>query len=52
MFLVDDVSSGRAAHDPPAQRQRAGMHVPIGDGTFRSTSITAYLGNGGALERA
>jgi site-specific recombinase XerD len=30
----------------------AGIHVPIGNHTFRATGITAYLGNGGALEHA
>jgi hypothetical protein len=36
-------------------RQRAataGIHAPIGNHTFRATGITAYLGNGGALEHA
>ena len=28
----------------------AGIHAPIGNHTFRATGITAYLGNGGALE--
>jgi hypothetical protein len=26
--------------------------APIGNHTFRATAITAYLGNGGALEHA
>jgi hypothetical protein len=26
--------------------------APIGNHTFRATGITAYLGNGGALEHA
>ncbi len=30
----------------------AGIHAPIGNHTFRATCITAYLGNGGALEHA
>jgi integrase/recombinase XerD len=30
----------------------AGIHAPIGNHTFRATVITAYLGNGGALEHA
>jgi integrase len=30
----------------------AGIHAPIGNHTFRATGITAYLGNGGALEHA
>jgi len=30
----------------------AGIHAPIGSHTFRATGITAYLGNGGALEHA
>jgi len=30
----------------------AGVHAPIGNHTFRATGITAYLGNGGALEHA
>jgi site-specific recombinase XerD len=30
----------------------AGIHAPIGNHTFRATGITAYLSNGGALERA
>ena len=30
----------------------AGIMTPIGNHTFRATGITAYLGNGGALERA
>jgi site-specific recombinase XerD len=30
----------------------AGIMVPIGNHTFRATGITAYLGNGGALEHA
>ena len=46
-----DVSGGRLAHDPPASCA-AGIHAPIGNHTFRATGITAYLGNGGALEHA
>jgi integrase len=30
----------------------AGIYAPIGNHTFRATGITAYLGNGGALEHA
>lgn len=30
----------------------AGIHAPIGNHTFRTTGITAYLSNGGALEHA
>jgi len=30
----------------------AGIHAQIGNHTFRATGITAYLGNGGALEHA
>jgi integrase len=30
----------------------AGVHAPIGNHTFRATGITAYFGNGGALEHA
>ena len=30
----------------------AGIMAPIGNHTFRATSITAYLGNGGVLEPA
>jgi integrase len=30
----------------------AGIFAPIGNHTFRATGITAYLGNGGALEHA
>lgn len=30
----------------------AGITAPIGNHTFRATGITAYLGNGGALEHA
>jgi len=30
----------------------AGIQAPIGNHTFRATSITAYLSNGGALEYA
>ncbi len=30
----------------------AGIHAPIGNHTFRAIGITAYLGNGGALEHA
>ena len=30
----------------------AGILAPIGNHTFRATGITAYLGNGGALEHA
>jgi site-specific recombinase XerD len=30
----------------------AGISAPIGNYTFRATGITAYLGNGGALEHA
>ena len=30
----------------------AGIMTPIGNHTFRATGITAYLGNGGALEHA
>ncbi len=30
----------------------AGIHAQIGNHTFRATGITAYLGNGGALENA
>jgi len=30
----------------------AGIHAPIGNHTFRATGITAYFGNGGALEHA
>jgi integrase len=30
----------------------AGIHAPIGNHTYRATGITAYLGNGGALEHA
>ena len=30
----------------------AGIHAPIGNHSFRATGITAYLGNGGALEHA
>jgi len=30
----------------------AGIMTPIGNHTFRPTGIPAYLGNGGALERA
>ena len=30
----------------------AGIAAPIGCHTFRAPGITAYLGNGGALERA
>ena len=30
----------------------AGIIAPIGNHTFRATGITAYLGNGGALEHA
>jgi site-specific recombinase XerD len=30
----------------------AGINAPIGNHTFRATGITAYLGNGGALEHA
>lgn len=30
----------------------AGIQAPIGNHTFRATGITAYLGNGGALEHA
>jgi site-specific recombinase XerD len=30
----------------------AGIHTPIGNHSFRATGITAYLGNGGALEHA
>jgi site-specific recombinase XerD len=30
----------------------AGIHALIGNHTFRATGITAYLGNGGALEHA
>jgi site-specific recombinase XerD len=30
----------------------AGIHARIGNHTFRATGITAYLGNGGALEHA
>ena len=30
----------------------AGIHSPIGCHTFRATGITAYLANGGSLEKA
>jgi site-specific recombinase XerD len=30
----------------------AGIAAPIGNHTMRATGITAYLGNGGALEHA
>jgi site-specific recombinase XerD len=30
----------------------AGIMAPTGNHTFRATGITAYLGNGGALEHA
>jgi integrase len=30
----------------------AGIHAPIGNHSMRATGITAYLGNGGALEHA
>jgi integrase len=36
-------------------RRRAaavGIHAPIGNHSFRAMGITAYLGNGGALEHA
>jgi hypothetical protein len=37
----------------PLPRQAAtGVHALIGSHTFRATSITAYLANGGALEHA
>jgi site-specific recombinase XerD len=32
--------------------EAAGIHASIGNHTFRATGITAYLGNGGALEHA
>ena len=34
------------------RRAAAGINAPIGNHTFRATGITAYLGNGGALEHA
>jgi hypothetical protein len=34
------------------RRAAAGIMAPIGNHTFRATGITAYLGNGGALEHA
>jgi site-specific recombinase XerD len=34
------------------RRAAAGIHAPIGNHTFRAADITAYLGNGGALEHA
>jgi len=41
----------RLAHDPPARR--GGWHSrPDRQHSFRATGITAYLGNGGALEHA
>ena len=52
----------RLTHQPMAQpdawrmiRKRAaaaGILTPIGNHSFRATGITAYLGNGGALEHA
>ena len=50
--------SGRAMGQPDAWRMIrrraavAGITAPIGNHTFRATGITAYLGNGGALEHA
>jgi hypothetical protein len=38
------------AHDPPARG--GGRHSRADRHTFRATGITAYLGNGGALEHA
>src|SRR4051794_6159950 len=39
------------AHDPPSRRS-GGVMAPIGNHSFRTTGITAYLANGGALEHA
>ena len=46
-----DESSRRLAHDR-RRAAAAGITAPIGNHTFRATSITAYLANGGALEHA
>jgi len=52
------VLSERAMGQPDAWRMirrraaTAGITAPIGNHTFRATGITAYLANGGALERA
>ncbi len=38
--------------DDPASALAAKIETKIGNHTFRATGITAYLNNGGTLERA
>jgi hypothetical protein len=33
------------------QAAAVGIHAPVGNHSFQATGITAYLSNGGALER-
>lgn len=54
MALVDGgpMSQSDAWRMIRRRAEAAGIHAPIGNHTFRATGITAYLGNGGALEHA
>jgi site-specific recombinase XerD len=53
MALVDAPMSQAGAWRMIRRRAaEAGIQAPIGNHTFRATGITAYLGNGGALEHA
>ncbi len=50
--LWTGVLSTNARHQGRRRAVAAGILAPIGNHTFRATSITAYLSNGGALEHA
>lgn len=53
MVLTDRLMNQSAAWLMIRRRAvAAGIMAPIGNHTFRATGITAYLGNGGALEHA
>jgi hypothetical protein len=42
----------RLRDDPPPGTEAAGIKTEIGNQSFRATGITAYLKNGGTLEKA
>ena len=45
-------AAGERLRDDPAARAAAGIATKIGNHSFRATGITAYLKNGGTLEKA
>ena len=45
-------AAGQRLRDDPPARAAAGIETKIGNHSFRATGITAYLKNGGTLEKA